>query len=327
MRRREFITLLGSAAVAWPLSARAQQTAQRAKIGILYPGLASALPARIAALRDALQAVGYREPDNVEFVVRSTGGDPTRIIPVAMELVERKVDVILAASLPAVNAARSVTTTTIPIVALDLESDPVGSGLISSLSRPGGQVTGIFFDFPDFSKKWLELLKEAIPKLGSIAVLWEPATGPVHIKAVEIAAKELNVKVEIMDVPGISNLDDSIFAASGKGVDAILMLSSALIGANAEYLAGLTLGLRLPAVTLFPDFARRGGLMAYGVNTVNIFRQSAPIVAKVLRGAKPSEVPAELPMKFELVINLKTAKRLGIVFPTSILLRADEVIE
>jgi len=326
MRRREFITLLGGAAAAWPLAARAQQSAPRAKIGILYPGLASALPSRIAVLRDGLQAVGYREPDNVELVVRSTGGDPTRTIPLAMELAERKVDVILAASAPAVNAARSATTTT-PIVALDLESDPVGSGLISSLSRPGGQVTGIFFDFPDFSRKWLELLKEAIPKLSSIAVLWEPATGPVHIKAVEIAAKELKVKVETMDVPGISNLDDAIFAASSKGVDAILMLSSTVIGANQEYIAGLTLGLRLPAMTLFPDFARRGGLMAYGVNPVNLFRQSAPIVAKVLRGSKPGEVPAELPTRFELVVNLKTAKRLGIVFPTSILLRADEVIE
>jgi putative ABC transport system substrate-binding protein len=188
-------------------------------------------------------------------------------------------------------------------------------------------VTGIFFDFPEFSKKWLQLLKEAIPKLSSIAVLWDPATGPVQIKGVEIAAEELKVKVEIMEVPGISNLDDSIFAASGKGVDAILMLSSAVIGGNAEYLAGLTLGLRLPAVTIFPEFARRGGLMAYGVNPLNLFRQSAPIVAKVLRGSKPSEVPAELPTKFELVVNLKTAKRLGIVFPTSILLQADEVIE
>jgi putative tryptophan/tyrosine transport system substrate-binding protein len=325
LKRREFITLVGGAA-AWPLGVRAQQSTQRAKIGVLYPGPASALPSRIAALRDGLQAVGYRESDNVELVVRSTGGDPTRIIPLAMELVERKVDVILAASAPAVNAARSATATT-PIVALDLESDPVGSGLISSLSRPGGQVTGIFFDFPDFSKKWLELLKEAIPKLSSIAVLWDPATGPTQIKAVELAAKELKVKVETMDVPGISNLDDSIFAASSKGVDAILMLSSTVIGGSQEYIAGLTLGLRLPAVTIFPDFARRGGLMAYGLNSVNLFRQSAPIVAKVLRGSKPGEVPAELPTKFELVVNLKTAKRLGIVFPTSILLRADEVIE
>src|SRR5262249_49061747 len=152
IRRRAFITLLGGAAAAWPLAARAQQAAQRAKIGILYPGLASALPARIAALRDALQATGYREPDNVEFVVRSTGGDPTRIIPLAMELVERKVDVILAASFPAVNAARSATTTT-PIVAIDLESDPVNTGLIASLSRPGGQVTGIFFRFSGIQQK------------------------------------------------------------------------------------------------------------------------------------------------------------------------------
>jgi len=326
LRRREFITLLIAGATAWPLAARAQQATQRAKIGILYPGLASALPSRIAALRDGLQATGYREPDNVEFVVRSTGGDPTRTIPVAMELVERKVDVILAVSLPAVNAARSATTT-IPIVALDLESDPIGSGLINSLSQPGGQVTGIFFDFPEFSKKWLQLLKEAIPNLSSIAVLWDPATGPVQIKGLETAAEELKVNVEIMDVPGISNLDDSIFAASSKGVEAIVMPSSAVIGANQEYIAGLTLGLRLPAVTLFPDFARRGGLMAYGVNPLNVFRQSAPIVAKVLRGSKPSEVPGELPTKFELVVNLKTAKRLGIVFPTSILLRTEDVIE
>src|SRR5262249_54765074 len=207
VKRREFITLLGGAAATWPLTARAQPSARRAKIGILYPGVASSMPSRMAAVGDALQPIGYREPDNVEFVVRSTGGDPARIIPLAMELVERKVDVILAASFPAVNAARSATTTT-PIVAIDLESDPVNSGLIGGFSRPGGQVTGIFFDFPEFSKKWLQLLKEAMPKLGSIAVLWDPATGPVQIKGVEIAAKELNVKVEIMDVPGISNLDD-----------------------------------------------------------------------------------------------------------------------
>jgi putative ABC transport system substrate-binding protein len=325
MRRREFFTLLGGAA-AWPLAAGAQQSTQPAKIGVLYLGLASTLPSRITAFREGLQAVGYREPDNVELIVRSAGGDPTRITLLAMELVERKVDVLVPVSSPAVKAARSVTTT-IPIVAFDLESDPIGSGLINSFSRPGGQVTGVFFDFPEFSKKWLELLKEAMPQLSSVAVLWDPATGPMQMKGVEIAGKELNVKLEIVEVPGLSNLDDSILAASDKCVDAILMLSSPVFGTNPERIAGLTLGLRLPAVTLFPDFARAGGLMAYGVNPTNIFRQGAPIVAKVLRGSKPAEVPAELPAKFELVINLKTAKRLGIVFPTSILLRADEVIE
>jgi putative ABC transport system substrate-binding protein len=158
MRRREFITLLGGAA-AWPLAARAQQPALLGKIGVLYPGLASTLtaaqsssrPSRLSAFRDGLQAAGYREPDHVELVLRSTGGDPTRITPSAIELVERKVDVIVAVSPPAVKAARSATTTT-PIVALDLESDPIGSGLIDSFSRPGGQVTGVFFDFPELAK-------------------------------------------------------------------------------------------------------------------------------------------------------------------------------
>jgi len=331
--RRELIAALGGAAV-WPLAARAQQLAQPAKIGVLYPGLASTLtavqsssrPSRLSAFRGGLQAAGYREPDNVELVLRSTGGDPTQITPSAIELVERKVDVIVAISPPAVKAAKSATTAT-PIVALDLESDPIGSGLIHSFSRPGGQVTGVFFDFPEFSKKWLELLKEAMPQLSSVAVLWDPATGPMQMKGVEIAGKELNIKLEIVEVPGLPTLDDAILAASGKGVDAILMLSSPVFGTNPERLAGLTVGLRLPAVTLFPDFARAGGLMAYGVDPVNIFRQGATIVAKVLRGSKPAEVPAELPTKFDLIINLKTAKRLGIAFPTSILLRADEVIE
>jgi ABC-type uncharacterized transport system substrate-binding protein len=326
VQRRAFIALLGGAAAAWPLAARAQQPAQPAKIGVLYPGLASTLPSRIAAFRDGLQAVGFREPDNVELVLRSTGGDPTRISLLAMELVERKVDVIVAVSAPAVKAARSATTTS-PIVAFDLESDPIDSGLINSFSRPGGQVTGVFFDFPEFSKKWLELLKEAMPQLSSVAVLWDPATGPMQMRGVEIAGKELNLKLEILEVSGLANLDDAVLAASGKGVDAILMLSSPVFGTNPERVAGLTVGVRLPAVTLFPDFARAGGLMAYGVNPINIFRQGATIVAKVLRGSKPGDVPAELPTKFELVINLKTAKRLGIAFPTSILLRADEVIE
>ena len=147
------------------------------------------------------------------------------------------------------------------------------------------------------------------------------------MKAVESAGNLLNVKLEILEVRGTANLDDSILTAGRKGADAMLMLSSPVFGTNSERIAGLTLGLRLPAVSLFPEFARAGGLMAYGVDPVNNFRQGAALVAKVLRGAKPAELPAELPTKFALVINLKTAKSLGIAFPTSILLRADEVIE
>jgi putative tryptophan/tyrosine transport system substrate-binding protein len=177
MRRREFISFVGAAA-AWSSIAGAQQLPKISKIGILYPGLASSLPSRIAEFRDGLQAAGYRVPDNVELVIRSTEGDPIRVAPFAKELAERKVDVIVAVSPAAVHAARSASRT-IPIVALDLESDPVADGLINSLSRPGGQITGVFFDFPEFNKKWLELLKEAMPQLTKVAVLCKSYSAPI----------------------------------------------------------------------------------------------------------------------------------------------------
>jgi putative ABC transport system substrate-binding protein len=281
----------------------------------------------MTAFRDGLLGAGYREPDNIELIPRAANSDPARIAALAAELAERKVDVILAVSPAAVRASQAASAT-IPIVALDLESDPVASGLIKSLSRPGGQVTGMFLDFPEFGKKWLELLKETMPGLTKVAVLWDPATGSVQKTSVEIAGEALHVKLEVLEVRGAANLDDSFRTASEKRADAVLMLSSPVFGSNPERIAGLTLGLRLPAVTLFPEFARAGGLMSYGVDPMDNFRkEGATLVAKVLRGAKPAELPAELPTKFVLVINLKTARNLGITFPPSILVRADEVIE
>jgi putative ABC transport system substrate-binding protein len=323
--RRELLAVLSGAAAICPFVAAAQQT-KTVKVGVLYPGTAATFASRLAGLREGLQAAGYREPDNLELVPRAAEGDPKSIAPLAMELAERKVDVMVPISPAAINAVLSASAT-IPVVAFDFESDPIANGWIKSLSRPGGQVTGMFFDFPEFGKKWLELLKEAMPQLASVAVLWDPATGTVQMKAVESAGKLLNVNLDILEVRGAANLNDSILAAGRKGVDALLMLSSPVFGSNPERIAGLALGLRLPAVSLFPDFARAGGLMAYRVDPVKNWRQGAALVAKVLRGAKPAELPAELPSKFELVINLKTASSLGIVFPTSILLRADEVIE
>jgi putative tryptophan/tyrosine transport system substrate-binding protein len=310
MKRRDFITLLGGAMTVGPYTASAQQGSKVAKVGLLYPGTAAVLPSRVAGLRDGLQAAGYREPDNVEFLPQATEGDPARIAPLAAELAERKVDVIVAVSPAAVQAVLAASTT-IPVVALDLESDPITSGLIKSFSRPGGQVTGVFFDFPEFGKKWLELLKEAIPRLAKVAVLWDPATGAVQMKAIESAGKLLGVQLEVLQVRGAGNLDDAILNAGKNGVDALLMLSSPVFGSNSQRIAGLTLGLRMPAASLFPEFARTGGLIAYGVDPVNVHRQGGALVAKVLRGAKPAELPAELPTKFELVVNQKTAKHLG----------------
>jgi putative ABC transport system substrate-binding protein len=325
MRRREIIKLLGSAAVTWPLTARAQQTSERPKLGVVYPGpTAMALP-RMEALLNGLRATGFGA-EQIEIVLRAAEGDPTRIPPLVAEVVARKVDVILAVGSGMVQAFRTATRT-IPIVALDLESDPVGSGFVASLAQPGGNITGLFLDFPDFTKKWLELLKEAIPQLSRLAVLWDPATAVTPRGAVEQAAILLSIQLDVLEVRTRSDFEEAFVIASRRGASAIVMLSSPLIGANAQPLAELAILHRLPAVTLFPDFARAGGLLAYGVNLLDMYRQTGVIVGKVLQGRKPAELPIERPAKFELVLNLRTAKVLGLEIPTSILLRADEVIE
>jgi putative ABC transport system substrate-binding protein len=325
LRRREFITFLGAAA-AWPLAARAQQASKVPRVGLLFPGTETVAPARIAALREGLRAAGYREPDQVELIARVTRGDPSRVGPMASELVERNVDVLVPISPAAVQAVRSLTST-IPIVAYDLETGPIGSGLVKSLARPGGNITGVFFDFPEFSKKWLELMKEMLPRLARIGVLWDPATGFTQLRAIEAVAAIMNIELEIVEVRALTELDGAMAAASRNNVDALVMLSTPLVGGSSEPLANFTLQRRLPAVTLFPDFARSGGLMGYGPNIHNGYHQTARMVAKVLQGTKPADLPVELPSKFELVVNLKTAKTIGVELPTSVLLRADEVIE
>jgi putative tryptophan/tyrosine transport system substrate-binding protein len=184
----------------------------------------------------------------------------------------------------------------------------------------------VFFDFPEFSKKWLELMKETLPQLAKIGVLWDLATGFTQLRAIEAASGIMNLKLQIVEVRALAELDEAMVAAS-QGVDALVMLSTPIVGGSLRALANFTLQRRLPAVTQFPDFARSGGLMSYGPNLQTGFHQAARMVAKVLQGTKPADLPVELPTKFELVINLKTAKAIGIELPTAILLRADEVIE
>ena len=324
-KRRDFITLLGGAALAWPHALRAQ-VARRPSVGIVYPGPAAMSGPRVESFLNGLRGAGYGGPEQIELVLRVTGGDPARTVPLAAEVVERNVDVILAISSVMVEAFRQATRT-IPIVALDLETDPVGSGLIASVAHPGGNITGLFFDFPDFTKKWLELLREAIPQLSRIAVLWDPATAATPRKAVEQAAGSLSIQVDIFEVRTRSDFEQAFGEATQRAVGAVLMLASPLIGANAQPPAELAIHHRLPAVTLFPDFARAGGLLAYGVDLLDMYRQTGIIVGKVLNGAKPSELPIERPTKFVLVLNLRTARLLGMDVPTGVLLRADEVIE
>ena len=326
LKRREFITLLGGAAVAWPLTAHAQQASSVQKVGFLYPGPAAAAKTRIPPFLEGLRIAGFRVPQEVELISQIADGDPGRLSPLAAELIDRKVDVIAAISTGAVHIVRAATTA-IPIVAHDLETDPVASGLVASLARPGGNITGFFFDFPDFRTKWLQLLQETMPRLSNVAALWDPVTGPYQLRAIDEAAAVLKLNLRILEVRSAADLDGAVRSAAQSNIDALLILSSPVFGANAKAVADLTLRHRLPAVTLFPDFARAGGLMAYGPNLLDTYRQLGGMVGKVLRGTRPAELPVELPTKFELVINVQTAKALGLDVPTSILLRADEVIE
>lgn len=328
MRRREFVITLGSVAatVAWPLAAHTQPAGKVPKVGMLYPGPQAAAPPRVEALLKGLRAVGYAAPAQVELVLRVANGDPARIAPLAAEIIANNVDVTFAVGPAVVRAFRSATQT-VPIVANDLESDPVDIGIAKSLAHPGGNVTGVFLAFPEFSAKWLELLKQTIPQLSRVAVLWDPTTGSMQKSAIAGAAEELKVTLEILEARTPSDFDEAFISASRGGAGAMLMLSSPLVSANVRKLAELAILHRLPTVTLFPDFARAGGLMAYGPNLLGAIQQAGGMVGKVLQGISPADLPIERPSQFQLVINLKTAKALGLDVPPTVLARADEVIE
>jgi putative ABC transport system substrate-binding protein len=326
MKRRQFLCAVGAVVGTWPLAARAQQTAPVSRIGFLYPGVAAVAGTRIAALREGMRAIGYVDADRVEFLTRASEGDPAKLAPLAADLIDQKVNVIVPASPLAVRAAQSATST-IPVVAADLESDPVGSGFIASLAHPGGNITGVFSDFPEFGMKWLQLLKEAIPTLSNAVVLWDPSTGSQQLNAVKAAGRLLKVTLAVIEIRAIAEMKPGFEAASARRPDAIVVLSSPLFGTDPKLIAELALAQHVPMATLFPDIARAGGFMAYGPSLFGTFRQAGPMVGKVLQGFHPADLPVERPTKFEMIINLKTAKLLGLTVPQTLLVSADELIE
>jgi putative ABC transport system substrate-binding protein len=321
--RRRLLTL-GGASLAMPSVAHGQSGTP--KIGFLYPGLTSMAELRLKALREGLHAIGYRDADRVEMLVRASEGDPTKLAPLAADLVARRVDVLVPASPSAVRAAKAATTT-IPIVANDLESDPVAAGFVASLSRPGGNITGVFLDFPEFGTKWVELLKEALPSLSNAVVLRDPVTSPMQLHAVEAAGRVLNVKLDVLDVHAIGELKQVFETAAARRPDAVLVLASPIFGTNPRLIADLALAHKLPTAAFFPEIARAGGLLAYGPDLLGTFVVTGTMVGKVLQGARPADLPVERPVKFEMVVNLKTARALGLNLPTAVLSRADDVIE
>jgi putative tryptophan/tyrosine transport system substrate-binding protein len=326
MRRREFITLVLGGAVAWPGAGRGQQIPDIPRVGYVYPGPSATAASRVEAIISGLRLSGFASPAQVEMVVRTTNGDPALLAPMVEEVFAGKVNVFVAAGPPVLVVARKAART-IPIVALDLESDPLANGVAASLAHPGGNITGVFMDFPNFAAKWLELLVESSPKLSRVAVLWDPVTGPVQMEAVKKAAASMKIELNIFEVQRLSDFDPAFTAASQGGVGAMAILSSPLIDSNMQILSDLALRHRLPAITLFPDFARAGGFLAYGPNLLDLLRQVGVMSGKVLRGAKPADLPIERPTKFELVLNLRTAKALGLSISQGLLSRADEVIE
>jgi putative ABC transport system substrate-binding protein len=218
-------------------------------------------------------------------------------------------------------------TKTVPIVAVDLESDPVASGWAASLGRPGGNVTGVFLDLPELSAKCLQLLRETAPKLTKLGVLWDPATGLVPLQALERVMASLYFPMQVQQVRRAGDFEGAFRAIGQAEGSGLLLLPSPLVSSNLQLVADLSLAHRFPAITLFPDFGHAGGLLAYGPDLTRLFRQAGALTRKILDGANPAEQPIERPARFQLVVNLKTAEALGVTVPTSVLLLADEVVE
>ena len=322
--RRRFITLLGGATV-WPLAARAQQAA-KSKVGLLHQGESTVVNMRVAAIREGLSGPDNQRDSNVEIIVRLADGDVSRLPALATDLVNNRVDAIVAAAPPAVQAAAGATTS-IPVIAIDLESDPVASGFVRSLARPGGNVTGVFLDFPDFSAKCLQLLIESVPMLSGVGVLWDPTTGSLPLKAVQEAAKGFGISAQVFEARRAADIAEAFYALDRSRIQGLLLLSSPLIAGNPQLIADIAIRRNLPTISLFPEIARAGGLLGYGPDIQDLFRQVGTMARKVLQGTKVAELPAERPTRFQLVTNLKTAKALGVTVPETLLARADEVIE
>src|SRR6516225_11065842 len=262
LRRRAFITLLGGAA-AWPLAARAQQAATTRKVGVLHSGASTVVNMRVAAIREGLIGPDNQRDSSLEIIVRLADGDVSRLPALATDLVNNRVDAIVAAAPPAVQAAANATNS-IPVIAIDLESDPVASGFVRSLARPGGNVTGVFLDFPDFSAKCLQLLIETVPALSGVGVLWDPTTGALQLKAVETAAQGFGILVQVFEARRAADIAEAFYALDRSRFQGLLLLSSPLIGGNPQLIADLAIRRNLPTISPLPQIARAGGLIGYG---------------------------------------------------------------
>ena len=324
MKRREFITLLGSAAAAWPLAARAQQPTKSYRI--VYLALLGDLDAVIVKQR--LAELGYAEGENLIFDFRSAEGQPERLPQLAAELVKTNPDVIVAGFGTATAKAAQAATATIPVVFTTV-GDPIGTEVVKSLSRPGANLTGVHSQATDISGKRLQILEDIVPGIRSIAVLLNqdaPFT-MVALPELRIAANTRGQRLELCDVNTATQLKSGLEASVNAGATGLTVLETPVLLGLRREIVDLAAKFRLSAIYTSRDFVDVGGLASYGPNRRQLYRRAAELVDKILKGEKPAEIPVEQPTKFELVINLKTAKALGLQIPDKILALADEVIE
>ena len=324
MDRREFISAVTASLLAGPRAAGAQPAAGTPRIGIL--GLTPWPPSLAEAFKQGLGELGYTEGRNVALESQDADGRPERMSQLAADLVRLKVDVILTRGAGALAAAKQATSR-IPTVAVDLESDPVAMGFVRNLAQPGGNITGVFLDLPELSGKQLQFLKEVIRPISRVAIFGDPMLNAPQFQATEAAAQALGIQPQRLEVRGSKEIDTALDAASRGKANAVILLSSPLVFHHRTELGALAAKRRLPAVSMFVEFAEAGGLLAYGPSLREAFRRAGGFVARILQGAKPAEMPVERPTKFELVINRKTARALGLTLPPSLVSRADRVIE
>src|SRR3984893_7969456 len=321
MDRRTFITGMTGGLLAMPLAAEAQPAGKVYRLGVLSLGTASTPYQQ--AFREGLRELGYVEGQNLLVEFRGADGREAKLTDLAADGVRVKPDRRVANGWTATAAARKATTS-IPIVAVT--GDPVGSRFVSSLAHPGGNTTGLAILAPDMSTKWVELVKDLVPRASRVAVLAEGQTGTGQLRAMEPAARRLGLQLSVHDVGALEDIEPAFKAAVRERADAVVPLSSPLFFEHRRIVA-LAARYRLPAVYEHRQFTEAGGLVSYGPNISVIYRRAAVSVDKILKGAKPADLPVEQPTKFELIINLKTAKALGLTIPPSLLGRADEVIQ
>jgi putative ABC transport system substrate-binding protein len=328
MKRRTFMTLLPGA-LAWPIAGWAQQGERTRRIGILQ-GLAAGDPEwqrRFTAFKQGLQELGWSEGRNIAFEFRFADNKPERLPALAAELAQANVDVIVTNAAQPVEAARKATST-IPIVMATV-GDALGAGYVASLARPGGNVTGLTLVATEQSAKRLQLLKEFSPNLMRVAVLWNGnASGHrLQLKEMELSAPTLGIAVQSIPIRNAGELDAALQSAKQANAQALATMDDPLVQSQRARIVEFARQQRVPLMAEFRPITEAGGLMSYGPNQIDLWRRAATYIDKIFKGANPAELPVEQPTKFELVVNLKTARDIGIELPTSILLRADELIE